>query len=666
MPPKERFRAIGGIIGIDSLDELELVMMRVRDRLDSEVRTEITEIKALYGVLSNLLNAEINQVSEVIAPLNKFLIDSGMSGISNLDDVFHLGEEILKAAKIKDFDLNNAIQNISARARRSQVPKEVVALFYDLDGRMSRLLERHDNKELGISDLLRIGGEIISHEELDQCPLCEQPIERHAVLNSISRRSLTLAGLSDEASRIRQDCVPLMRLLDNIKNDCQEISSEIMAFQDMSNEIAQLEAIIGKLVAVKDVVEQFKDLRTGMHAEEFEKLSHNINHVMKDILRKSNERFKESSLNENEHRALTALSLIEQVKPIFQDILVKESELKKTQKHFSIADAIYISFTDAKKARIQEVFDTIQHDVKKFYLMLHPTEPHSNIELQVVTGRRASAGIKIESFGKIEDPRAFTSEGHLDSLGLCIFLAFVKEFNKSCPLVILDDVVTTIDAEHRGMICKLLMENFTEEQLIITTHDEMWFEQLRSHQRAYGLDGEFENLVIKRWEVNSGPSIIPYKPRWSNIKDLISLGEKDNAGNEGRKYLEFVLETICSSTRALVPYNKLDRLDIGDLFPAAKNRIKKLLREGIFKNGLVDAFEKVESEMIMGNILSHNNPLSGTVTLAEVKDFCESVNNLNEMFLCPNCHCSVEYQQGLDVIVCSNARCNTPFRERTN
>ena len=117
-------------------------------------------------------------------------------------------------------------------------------------------------------------------------------------------------------------------------------------------------------------------------------------------------------------------------------------------------------------------------------------------QLTVALGRRASTELRMESFGREgEDPRALTSEGHLDSLGLCIFLGFVKKFNAGCSLIVLDDVVSTLDAKHRENICKLLLEEFRDKQLIITTHDEVWYKQLRAFQRAYGIEGDFKTLT---------------------------------------------------------------------------------------------------------------------------------------------------------------------------
>jgi len=144
----------------------------------------------------------------------------------------------------------------------------------------------------------------------------------------------------------------------------------------------------------------------------------------------------------------------------------------------------------------------------------------------------------MESFGLVgEDPRALISEGHLDSLGLCIFLAFVKAFDKGCPLIVLDDVVTTIDADHRDRIAELLLTEFKDYQLVITTHDGIWYEQILNAQRAQNVQSYFRNMKITRWDVNLGPIMSSYKPEWEKILERLENNDKNAAGNEARIYL---------------------------------------------------------------------------------------------------------------------------------
>jgi energy-coupling factor transporter ATP-binding protein EcfA2 len=250
-------------------------------------------------------------------------------------------------------------------------------------------------------------------------------------------------------------------------------------------------------------------------------------------------------------------------------------------------------------------------------------------------------------------------------LGLCIFLAFVKKFNEKCSLIVLDDVVTTIDAGHRENICKLLLEEFGEKQLVITTHDGIWYEQLRAAQRVYGMDGNFKNLIITSWSLNEGPIIRPYKSRWERIQEKIRNGDK-SAGNEGRQYLEWVLEKICEITKAPVPFKSSGKYEVWDLLQPAKKRIEKLVQDQTFKERVEKAFQDLQRTVIMGNLLSHHNPLVEQVSIKEIESFCEAVHKLHKTFLCPNCGHLISYYPELQIIRCSNPKCKNPIEIKTS
>ena len=46
-------------------------------------------------------------------------------------------------------------------------------------------------------------------------------------------------------------------------------------------------------------------------------------------------------------------------------------------------------------------------------------------------------------------------------------------------LILLDDVVMSVDLGHRYQFCKLLKTQFPDTQFIITTHDRLWAEQMK-------------------------------------------------------------------------------------------------------------------------------------------------------------------------------------------
>ena len=665
--PAERFRAIGSIIGIEPLDNVELEMMRLRDEVEGKVVSKEGEINRLIRDLSDVIGKDIGEVKDVLPALNEILQKTNLPLIMSLEDVDRHAEEMLRAIrKAESIDKVAALNEILKITNIPFISREVVDELNDINEKVKYLLQDRVRVELSVAGLLESGRRVIEQEKMGICPLCEREINRERLLTRIDDRLRILRDLSDKASEIRRISVPVIDNLRGISDKLRFTISKIELFTELSEEKEMLVAKSDFLNGFIDKVASAKEIKNGIPIQEISQQKDEINKIGGSISTKCNQLLEDIGLSEEEKKVLEVVRLIEQARSKAKDILKVSSKLKAYQKYYELAEKIYSAFSEIKKAKIQGIYNTIQGDMQNFYSMLHPNGSHKNIELTVALGRRASTEMKIESFGrKGEDPRAFTSEGHLDSLGLCIFITFVKKFNEGCSLIVLDDVVTTVDARHRENICKLLFEEFREKQLIITTHDGVWYEQLLSSQRAYGIEGNFMNLIIVDWNVDTGLIIRPYKARWERIQEKIAAGDKTGAGNDGRQYLEWILERICERTQAPVPFKSSDRYEVGELLVPAKKRIDSLIKDDVFKAEISKAFQDLESTIIMGNILSHNNILAEEVSIEEVNSFCESVHNLHNLFLCPNCGHFIGYYRDLKIIRCSNSSCGNPVEVKT-
>ncbi len=666
--PADRFRAIGSILGIEPLDNVELEMMRLRDDLWGEVTSKRAGMNRLIGDLSSIIGKDVTEVSEILPVLNEMLQRANLPLIKSLEEVDKHAEQIMKSVrKAESLDKIRVLDEISETPKAPFVSEEIVNKLSELNEKVGHLLQDKIRLELSVADLLETGRRVIEQEKLDICPLCEQKIDREILLAEIGKRLNTLRGLSDKASEIRRISVPIIDDLKGILSKIEAVALKVEQFGELSNEK-------GKLQEISDFLESFitraasaKDLKNDIPIQEFSRQKDKLNGIAVAISTKCGQLLASIGLTEEERKVIEVVRLIEQARSKAKDISKINLELKTYQKYYELAEIAYSSFSGIKKTKIQEIYDAIQGDIQRFYSVFHPDEPHSNIELVVALGRRASTELRIESFGrKGEDPRALKSEGHLDSLGLCIFLAFVKKFNEGCSLIVLDDVVTTVDAGHRENICKLLLEEFGDKQLIITTHDEIWYGQLCASQRAYKMEGNFERLNIVDWTVDMGPKIRPYKPRWERIQGKIAEGDKTGAGNDGRQYLEWVLKMICINTNAPVPVNNWEKGMVGDLLNHARKRIETLVIDDSYKNRVSLAFTELERTTMYGNILSHDNPLAEGLSIAEAKSFCNCVHELHGSFLCPSCGHLIEYYPNLNKLICPNVKCKDPIEVKTN
>ncbi len=663
--PAERFRVIGSIIGVEPLDNVELEMMRLRDDLKGNLESKSSQQRQALQSLSTILSAEVTDVDSVVPALNNMLQAAGLPLISSLNELDAYAEAIL--GKMGSAERLHALTEVSETAKGLFISQGTVEQLRDFNNGVTELLEDEVKGDLRIANLLETGKSVIEQERMKICPLCEHPICRQRVLQRIAERRKTLRDLSDKASEIRKASVPIRNDLEATANKLDHIIRRTEQFDELSEERDKLGTAWDSLKAFIHKVARASALEAEIPIQEISQQKDELDCLAAAISTKCNELLESIGLTEEEKKGFKVLRLVEQVRNKVSDISELRCEVKAYEKYFEQTEKIYSAFSKTKKTKIQEIYNIIQEDIEGFYSTLHPNEPHKNIQLSVAFGRRASTELTMESFGrKGEDPRALASEGHLDSLGLCIFLAFVKKFNERCSLIVLDDVVTTLDTNHRENVCKLLIEQFGDKQLIVTTHDGVWYEELRAAQRAYGVDGDFKNMVILGWNVDAGPTIRPYKPRWEIIEEKIADTDKHGAGNEGRQYLEWLLEEICEVMEASVPFRRSGRYRISELLVPAKKRLEKLIQEDEYKEQLFEAFQYIETTMIMGNLLSHNNILANKVSIQEVRSFCNAVHSLHNVFLCPECGHFVGYFPKLRIIRCSNSRCNKPLEVKTN
>jgi hypothetical protein len=264
------------------------------------------------------------------------------------------------------------------------------------------------------------------------------------------------------------------------------------------------------------------------------------------------------------------------------------------------------------------------------------------------------------------DPRAYASEAHLDTLGLCIFLAFAKGFLAGFPLLVLDDVLTTVDASHRLRVAELLVDEFPSTQLLVTTHDAIWFEEFRALARAGGSEGRFGFYTITSWTKESGPDVRQIRPTWTMIQAHIANGDRELAGNESRRYAEWVTTEICSRTDASLPFSAIERLELGALLPSAKRRLAELVRDPAVKESFVSDFRSIESTAFLANLLSHNNTISWNVTTEEVRAFATAVEGLRSRFSCAGCDSLLAYSRDLHELACPRGGCENKTRFRTH
>jgi DNA repair exonuclease SbcCD ATPase subunit len=668
--PADRFRAIGSILGIEKLDNIELELMRLRDDYLGQTKTKQSEIATLFQDLGAALQTQLSSQEEILPALNIFLKKNNLEIVQNLKEAESTSEILLKAIKQQGETIElKALNELCDMSKISKYFTELSDGIVTLDSILASLHSKNALAHIPTLDVLRAGQIVIESTLDDYCPLCEQPIDRTIVLDRITHRINDLMALSEEAALARQLASSLATLLQPLVIELEHLEQNIAFIPGLIHHKSNIDKANTIAKTLKAHLSSANDLNNRFLTGIFNYTITNIGETLTQISTAAKFLFGKVILNEEDKKILEIDRVIQKVVLHFTSISEAIFKCNISKRQHDIANEFFNAFSISKKHQIQTIYDSLQADIEYFYDFLHPNEFHRNIELSVVQDRRASAVLKLESFGKTgQDPRAYCSEGHLNSLGLCIFLAFIKRFNEDLPLVILDDIVTTIDAAHRLRICSLLFENFEDKQFIITTHDSIWFRQLKDAQNQYLISNKYLNYELINWDLDNGPILKPYRGKWASIEEKLHNVDRIGAGNAGRQYLELILFEICFTTRAAIPIplNRESQFEIKDLWDAVISRMKALLPEGDYLSRFLGSLRSLQSTIIMGNILSHNNSFAENISITEVQAFCEAVHAFRLVFSCSKCSNLFKYDREAKRLMCKSPKCTNPDMIRTN
>jgi energy-coupling factor transporter ATP-binding protein EcfA2 len=329
--------------------------------------------------------------------------------------------------------------------------------------------------------------------------------------------------------------------------------------------------------------------------------------------------------------------LVEAAKGVFEARPMAE-EIAKIDGLVAFIQAVEAGIRHEIRERSEAVIKEISTDIGDMWKALHPGEPIEDVRLYLPEDDKA-IDIALKFHGKNQDsPRLTLSEGYRNSLGLCLFLAMAKREAGSDRPVFLDDVVVSLDRNHRGMIVQLLEDEFAKRQVIVFTHDRDWYAELR------------QQLDDKRWKFKT---LLPYDTptlgiRWSertttfddaraHLKD-----RPDSAGNDARKIMDTEMALVAERLQVRLPYLRGDRNDkrmwsdfLERLIADGRKCFQK--KTGVEFSCNTDALMLLENaERLLaswGNKSSH----STDVTPSEVTKLINTCEKALDVFKCASC-----------------------------
>ena len=329
-----------------------------------------------------------------------------------------------------------------------------------------------------------------------------------------------------------------------------------------------------------------------------------------------------------------------------------ENRISEKNSHSLNAERSRILLAEYERARdtvLEDLYGRIAARFAEFYCVLHSHEGDNFAASLNPAGARLSFEVDFMGRGS-HPPQALHSEGHQDSMGVCLFLALNEELaESSLELIVLDDVMMSVDAGHRKEVCRLLSENFPECQFVITTHDRTWSKQLRQERVVE----PSQVIEFTGWTVEGGPKTHQQMDLWAKIQEDLDREEVSEAAFKLRRGSEDFFEGVCDALGAQLVYNSAMQWQLDDWMKGATSRYKEIIGDGRKaaqswgnKKGVEEfdalgsvrrqIYDRAGIEQWAINASIHYNSWAD-MSKEEFSDVVDAFRDLHGLFVCPAC-----------------------------
>ena len=265
-------------------------------------------------------------------------------------------------------------------------------------------------------------------------------------------------------------------------------------------------------------------------------------------------------------------------------------------------------------------------------------------------------------------------------MGICLFLALNEELAKEdLGLIVLDDVMMSVDTGHRKDVCRLLAEHFGQCQFVITTHDRTWAKQLRQERIVEG----DQVVEFTGWTVEHGPNTHRQMDLWETIREHLDVEDVGGAAFRLRRGNEDFFEDVCNVLGAQITYNSGMQWQLDDWLPAAMDQYRDLLKRGRGAASSWDdkdalaAFNELESvrkqtydrtyvEQWSINASVHYNNWEN-MSKEDFSPVVDAFRDLQGLFLCSTCGGLLEAMPrkgSIEVVKCPCGKVNWNLRQK--
>lgn len=553
--PGDRGDQVAALLDVEGVDEQRKEIAGAAKDAASRVKEADEKIRRLTAEMLGTFDP-VATVDDVLGRVNAHRATLGAPALATLD-----GTSVTDGVQTGTATgTEHPLWASESGLRRLSTGETFAALTSDVDAYLERARavggaggERaHDERNL-IDAGLRLLEE--SH-----CPLCESPISGAELRVRLAARRAAVERAAQEVQDLRDARALLAALHESILRDVRDVATRLADLPE-AKELVDL-ARRFNLPALPEPAADGETSATPVTAE----MARTLQRCATALLSATQSAPKPSG-------SAKAWTELQGVAKKLNALALERSARHNAAAQSKFFGAAEKAFVAARADILDGIYASIASRVELLYARVHG----SAVRQTTLTSTKTGLELEVDFHGRGRfPPSALHSEGQQDTLGICLFLALAERASGGPPpLLILDDVLMSVDAEHRRAVADLLQHEFRSTQFVITTHDEVWSRQLKN------LGVVAKEYRFADWSIDEGPSTPEAHDAFAQMRSDLEAGRVPTAAHLLRRTVETILPDICEALGARVRYRKDQRHDLGDFFAAAKGKLGDLLRAGV-------------------------------------------------------------------------------------
>lgn len=644
--PGKRSEEVQSLLRLDKIESIRGILNKIFNATEKQT-SQLEKIRNMAGKeLADALGIVTLSSSDILKSINKRRVILGLPKIERLEVDTSLKDGIATILPEKNAtkiiknqaiaDLNEVKINITKISNDDFKQKCISIILFINELQSNKFGIKNITKE----NLFNIA---LSEFNNDQCPVCDTKWEPVKFKSLLLEKIETLKDAKLKRIQLETELKPVIELLESTQYSIEQLAKYGIKFSPpiscefFFNYIKYLSSVITRIRDVTNFSEVIFALK------EVQTYPQNVSELIIEFEKAILDLPDPSKQEEARDYLIICQERLDKYKQASRN-------LAKIKYQASTAKHIYELYASVVTEELGAIYKQVETSFAELYREIHHEDESAFLaKLEPSIGK---LGFDVDFYGRgYFPPGAYHSEGHQDGMGLCLYLSLMKYiFGNNFSFAILDDVLMSVDAGHRRDVSRLFKKYFPNVQFVMTTHDDIW---LRSMQTEGLIDGKNGFISFKAWDVDCGPTKWTDRDVWSDISKELQNNDVRSSAALLRNYLEYIAKELCHRLRASVGFRGDAQYTLGDLLPAATNRMSKLLAEGkkIAKSwsnsSTMDAIEKKEKEFIAAREKSNieNWQTNAAIHYNEWANFQKSdfepvvaaYRELIEQFRCPKC-----------------------------